>query len=108
LLKRFDWLRLLRFHNCRDLSGVPTHTASLDPSRLIAEMHLLSADRGSVSSGFRAVRSIAGRIPLLWPLFPLLFLPGIARWGQRLYMWIARNRFQLLPCRDGVCTIPKV
>jgi predicted DCC family thiol-disulfide oxidoreductase YuxK len=106
LLKRLDWLGRLRFHDCRDTAGIPANTAHLDPARMIQEMHVLSPDRTTAYSGFRAVRWIAGRAPILWPLYPLLFVPGMPRLGQRLYLWIARNRFHLLPCRDGVCTIP--
>jgi predicted DCC family thiol-disulfide oxidoreductase YuxK len=106
ILKRLDWLHALRFHNCRDSAGIPENAAHLDPARMIAEMHVLAADRKTAYSGFRAVRWIAGRLPLLWPLYPLLFVPGMPRLGQRIYLWIARNRFQLLPCHNGVCTIP--
>jgi predicted DCC family thiol-disulfide oxidoreductase YuxK len=106
ILKRLDWFHRLTFHNCRDTAHIPEHTAHLDPARMIQEMHVLTPDRGHALSGFRAVRWIAGRIPLMWPLYPLLFIPGMSRLGQRLYLWIARNRFKLVPCRDGVCTIP--
>lgn len=106
ILKRFDWLHQLRFHNCRDSAGIPANTAHLEPARMIAEMHVLAPDRKSALSGFRAVRWIAGRVPLLWPLYPFLFIPGSPRIGQRIYLWIARNRFHLVPCHDGVCTIP--
>jgi predicted DCC family thiol-disulfide oxidoreductase YuxK len=106
ILRRFDWLHLLRFHNCRDAAGIPANNAHLDPARMIAEMHVLAGDRETVYSGFRAVRWIAGRVPLLWLLYPLMFVPGVPRIGQRVYLWIARNRFQLVPCRDGVCSIP--
>jgi hypothetical protein len=30
-------------------------------------------------------------------------MPGL---GQRVYLWVARNRFHLVPCHDGVCSIP--
>ncbi len=107
ILKRLDWLHQLRFHNCRDTAGIPANTAHLEPARMIAEMHVLTPDRTTALSGFRAVRWIAGRVPLLWPLYPLLFVPGMPRLGQRIYLWIARNRFHLVPCHDGVCTIRK-
>ena len=45
ILKRLDWLHLLRFHNCRDSAGIPANTAHLEPARMIAEMHVLAADR---------------------------------------------------------------
>jgi predicted DCC family thiol-disulfide oxidoreductase YuxK len=106
ILKRLDWLHALRFHNCRDTAGIPPNTAHLDPARMIEQMHVLTPDRTTAYHGYRAGRWIAGRIPLLWPLYPLLFLPGMAKLGQRAYLWIARNRFHLMPCRDGVCTIP--
>ena len=106
ILKRLDWFGRLAFHNCRDRAGIPAHTAHLDPARMIAEMHVLTPDRTQALSGFRAVRWIAGRVPILWPVYPLLFIPGLPRLGQRLYLWVARNRFRLVPCRDGVCTIP--
>jgi predicted DCC family thiol-disulfide oxidoreductase YuxK len=106
ILKRLDWFDRLRFHNCRDTARIPANTAHLDPARMIAEMHVLTPDRTQARSGFRAVRWIAGRVPILWPLYPLLFVPGLPRLGQRLYLWVARNRFRLVPCRDGVCTIP--
>jgi predicted DCC family thiol-disulfide oxidoreductase YuxK len=106
ILKRLDWFKRLAFHNCRDTAGIPANTAHLDASRMIQEMHVLTPDRKQALSGFRAVRWIAGRVPVLWPLYPLLFVPGMARLGQRLYLWVARNRFRLVPCRDGVCTIP--
>jgi len=106
VLRRLDWLHRLQFHNCRDAAGIPTNSVHLDPARMIQEMHVLTPDRTTAYSGYRAVRWIAGRVPILWPLYPLLFIPGMARLGQRLYLWIARNRFHLLPCRGGVCTIP--
>ncbi|HJZ94621.1 MAG TPA: DUF393 domain-containing protein [Gemmataceae bacterium] len=106
ILKTLDWLNALWFHNCRDAAGIPAHTAHLEPARMLEQMHLLTPDRTGVYPGFRGARWIAGRVPVFWPIYPLLFLPGMARLGQRVYLWIARNRFNLLPCRDGVCTIP--
>lgn len=106
ILKRLDWLRRLTFHNCRDAAHIPANAAPLDADKMIEQMHVLTPDRRHALAGFRAVRWIAGRIPLLWPLYPLLFIPGMAKLGQRLYLWVARNRFHLVPCRDGVCTIP--
>ena len=47
------------------------------------------------------------RLPLLWLSAPLLYLPGVPWLGQCIYLWVARNRFNLVPCRDGVCDIQK-
>ena len=106
ILKRLDWFNRLAFQNCRDTASIPANTAHLDANRMVQQMHVLTPDLQQALAGYQAVRWIAGRVPLLWPLYPLLYIPGMARLGQRLYLWVARNRFRLVPCREGVCTIP--
>ena len=106
VLQRLDWMNALRYQDARDTAALPASQTPLEPQRLLEEMHLLAPDRKRVFAGFKAFRWIAGRIPLLWPLVPLMYLPGIPRLGQRLYLWVARNRFHLVPCHDGQCTIP--
>jgi predicted DCC family thiol-disulfide oxidoreductase YuxK len=106
LLRRLDWLGRLRFGDVREPSQLPAGTRSLDPARLLEEMHVLPADARHVYHGFAALRWLAWRLPLLWPVAPLLYLPGVLPLGQRLYLWIARNRFRLIPCHGGVCTLP--
>jgi predicted DCC family thiol-disulfide oxidoreductase YuxK len=107
LLKRLDWLHRLDYVNARDWHPQPVHLSPLDPSRLLEEMHLVTPGGGRVYHGFRAFRWMAWHLPLLWPLVPFLYLPGVAAVGQRIYLWVARNRFHLVPCHDGVCTLPQ-
>ena len=94
------------YHDARKTAELPESKVPLQPAKLLEEMHLLTADRKRVYSGFKAFRWIAGRIPLLWPLLPLMYLPGVSRLGQRIYLWVAKNRFNLVPCHDGQCAIP--
>lgn len=104
LLKRLDWLRRLGYQNCRDTDHWPPSAEPLSLKALLAEMHVVTPDRKRAPSGFRAIRWMAWRIPLLLPLAPLMYLPG-ARWlGTRLYLWIARNRYNLVPC-EGECSV---
>jgi predicted DCC family thiol-disulfide oxidoreductase YuxK len=49
---------------------------------------------------------MAWRLPLLWAVAPLLYLPGVPWLGQKVYLWVARNRFNLVPCHDGGCAVP--
>jgi predicted DCC family thiol-disulfide oxidoreductase YuxK len=104
LLRRLDWLGRLSYVNARDSSRLPAG-APLEPARLLEEMHVLTPDR-HVYHGFGALRWLAWRLPLLWPLAPLLYIPGVPALGQHLYLWVARNRFRLVPCHGGVCTLP--
>jgi predicted DCC family thiol-disulfide oxidoreductase YuxK len=106
LLKRLDWLHQLSYVNIRERDNLPARNPPLDPDRLLQEMHLLTPHGGRLYHGFEAVRWIAWRLPPVWLLLPFLYLPGMAKLGQRAYLWIARNRFRLVPCHGGVCSLP--
>jgi hypothetical protein len=71
------------------------------------EMHVLPPDRSQIYAGFKAFRWMAWRLPPLWLFAPFLYVPGIPALGQWAYLWIARHRYQIVPCRDGVCQIPR-
>lgn len=105
ILKKLDWCKRLTYLNARDRKHLPADALPLDPHRLLEEMHLLTRGGGPVYHGFAAFRWMAWRLPLLWPLVPWLYLPGIPTLGQRLYLWVARNRFRLVPCHGGICTL---
>jgi predicted DCC family thiol-disulfide oxidoreductase YuxK len=107
LLRRLDWLHRLAFADARDREQLPGGEPPVEPDRLLEEMHLLPPNGGRLLHGFGALRWIAWRLPLLWPVAPLLYLPGVPALGQRLYLWVARHRFQLVPCHGGVCTLPR-
>lgn len=102
LLRRLDWIKRLDFADAREPENLPPGT---DPSRFLAEMHLQPAGSMELYHGFAAFRWMAWRLPLLWPVAPFLYLPGVPWLGQRLYLWVARNRFRLVPCHGGVCTL---
>ncbi len=106
LLRRLDWLRRLRFADARDPAQRPDSLA-LEPGRLLEEMHVLTADGRHVYHGFAALRWLAWRLPLLWPAAPFFYLPGVLPLGQKAYLWVARNRFRLVPCHGGICTLKK-
>jgi predicted DCC family thiol-disulfide oxidoreductase YuxK len=101
ILQRLDWRHRLTFADARDRAVVP---AGLDPMRLMAEMHVIAQD-GRVDHGFRAFRRLAWELPPLWLLLPFLYVPGVPTVGQRLYLWVARNRYHLVPCHDGACAV---
>ncbi len=105
-LKKLDWFGVLRYADARDREHLPATDPPLNPGRLLEEMHLVTSAGGRIYRGFGAFRWLAWRLPLLWPLAPFLYLPGVPAVGQRLYLWVARNRFRLVPCHGGVCTLP--
>ena len=105
LLTRLDGRGTLHFQDARDTANLPAADPPLDPPRLLEEMHLVTPG-GRVYAGYRAFRWLAWRLPVLWPVAPLLTLPGVPWLGNRLYLWVARRRYRLAPCHHGVCQLP--
>jgi predicted DCC family thiol-disulfide oxidoreductase YuxK len=71
---------------------------SLTREACTAAMHWVGPD-GRVRVGYDAVRAMAWRLPLSWPLAALGGLPGVAWAGRRVY-----NRIAAARARDGDCT----
>jgi len=105
-IRAIDWFQAMAWRSFRHPENVPPRDPPLDPIRLEEEMHLISPSGDLVLHGFAAFRYMAWRVPLLWPLAPFLHIPGVPWIGQKIYMWIAKNRFGLVPCKDGVCSLP--
>ena len=85
----FDRLEPVNYHKVENLSALdPRLSRELCHSRI----HLLEKN-GALSGGFLALRRLSVLLPLLWPVAPLLHLPGIEKPGQALYAWVARHRY---------------
>ena len=101
-LRRLDARHRLAFDDARD-PAVLARFPSADPEAALARLHVVPPGREPLA-GFHAFRWLAGRLPALWVLWPLLWLPGAAWIGVRVYDRIARNRFALGSCEDGACS----
>ena len=75
------------------------------PEKLIEQMHVVTPNRKRAHAGFAAFQWMAWRLPLTLPIAPFLYLPGVPRLGHRAYLWVAKNRFDLVPCDDGGCRV---
>jgi predicted DCC family thiol-disulfide oxidoreductase YuxK len=104
MLRKLDWLGKLSYLDARDQTQPALQQPPVAGAPLLEEMHVLTPE-ARLHHGFAAFRWLAWRLPALWPLAPLLYIPGVPWLGQRLYLWVARNRFHLVPCHDGVCEI---
>lgn len=105
ILKSLDWLGRLAFQSARDTDKLPETTVPLDHQKLIEEMHVVTPGRDRAYAGFSAFRWMAWRLPLTALIAPLLYIPGVLWVGNRVYRFIARNRFKLVPCADGGCAV---
>lgn len=106
-LERLDWVGTLRYINARDDDALRRAGIAVERERLLEQMHVVVPGGNQVFRGFAALRWLAWRLPLLLPLAPLMHWPGFPPLGQQLYLWVARNRFQLLPCHGGLCRLPR-
>jgi predicted DCC family thiol-disulfide oxidoreductase YuxK len=90
-LRTLDILGRVRYVNALD-----------DDARAAPEMRQLSADAlardlyafedGKVYAGFEAYRVLAARIPVLWPLLPLLYVRPVPAVARRVYRRVADHR----------------
>lgn len=97
-IKQLDWLGRISiqdFHHAGILDhyGIPYEIAN-------RRIQVIDAS-GKVSEGIDAILEISKRIPLLWILLPFVWISIQLKLGQKVYDWIAKNRF-LFPV-PGVC-----
>jgi predicted DCC family thiol-disulfide oxidoreductase YuxK len=106
ILKQLDWFKRLHYQDCRDTAAWPPSAEPLTLKRLLEEMHVVTPDRKHAPAGYKAFRWMAWRLPLTLPIAPLLYLPGVPWIGNKIYLWVAKNRYDLVPCDDGGCRLP--
>ena len=83
----------------------------LSYDELMAQMYLVEPD-GTRHAGGDAVRYLSRRLPLLWPIAPILHLPGSANLWRWLYNQVAKRRYKIAgrrdgrpQCEDGTCAV---
>jgi predicted DCC family thiol-disulfide oxidoreductase YuxK len=110
-LHRWDWRGRLAFLPLDD-PEVARRWDQLSRDQLQQAMHVMTAD-GRAHRGAAAVRVLARRVPALWPIVPLLHIPGSLPMWERLYRALAERRYMLAGrnskrhadhhCNDDIC-----
>lgn len=105
-LRRLDCcgnrLSFLSLHDTRVAERYP----DLQHDDLMEQMYVIDQhDRRH--GGADAVRYLSRRLPLLWPLVPLLHLPGTARLWRWMYRQVASRRYRLAgrSCEGDTCSV---
>lgn len=71
------------------------------------EMRVTRLSDNRTRGGFDGFRQLAPSIPLLVPLWPLLYVPGVPWIGRKVYRWIADHRSEMPGgCESDVCALP--
>jgi predicted DCC family thiol-disulfide oxidoreductase YuxK len=108
VLTWLDWRNALRLLPLSD-PEVARIAPQLSDGQLREAIHCVTP-RGRVYRGARAVRFVGARLPLLWPLALLLWLPGVIFIAEWVYQCVSRNRHvlsRLFGCKDACAVMPR-
>lgn len=113
-IKALDWFNRVEFLDLHDAETVLARYPDLDYDELMGEIHVVD-EAGSLYAGYYGTRRMLKEVPLGFPLWLILQIPGMDWLGTRVYRFIARNRYRInkffghaIPdCIDGVCKIPQ-
>ncbi len=101
VLGTLDWFRTLKPVNALNREAVVAEGLDhLDDAALMQDMHAAWSDpdvEWRDAKGYAAYQAIAWRVPLLWPVLLLLYLPPIPTIGRAVYRRVADSRACRVP-----------
>ncbi|HND52233.1 MAG TPA: DUF393 domain-containing protein [Pirellulaceae bacterium] len=105
-IARWDWRKRISFLSLHD-PRVAGDYPDLTYDALMQEMYVVDP-AGGRHGGPAALRYLSRQLPALWPLAPILHIPGsLPLWGW-VYQQIARRRYwfgRTDECTDGACAV---
>lgn len=100
LLQVFDVLGRLKFLDLHNASSQTLRDSlRLSNDELMIDMHAVIGIK--VVKGFTAYRNITSRIPLLWVIYPFLFLGFVQSIGNNIYRNVADHRACRIPLKNS-------
>lgn len=105
-IRRVDLTGRLAFLSLHDPRAGERYP-DLSHDQLMAQMYVIDG-RGRRHGGPSALRYLTRRLPLLWPVAPLLHIPFSLPLWNYLYQQVARRRYwfgRVETCDDGACQV---
>jgi predicted DCC family thiol-disulfide oxidoreductase YuxK len=104
-LRRLDTRGKLRFLSLHD-PQVAIQFPDLSHDQLMAQMWIVDP-RGGRHGGAYALRFLSRTLPLLWPLAPLLHVPGMMPLWSWMYRQVAQRRYRIAGrrCDGDTCSL---
>ncbi len=99
-----DWLSKCRYVSLHD-AEISEKYPDLTYDMLMDEMYVVN-EKGLRLGGAAAFRYLSWRIPLMWPIAPILSIPGTMGLWSSLYKLVAKNRYRfgrIQDCDGGTC-----
>ena len=103
-LEILDVGRRIVYRDIHDRDLMQRELPQVSYTESLTEMMVVSPD-GKLTRGYDAFRTIGRVLPALWPLLPLLYLPGVSHAGRGIYRWVAKNRFRMIKCESDMCSM---
>src|ERR1700758_1529106 len=103
LFRRVDLKSALAFYDSH-LRTTLERFPQLRHADLADAMYTIAEDEAPYQ-GFYSFRRILWVSPLMWPMLPLFYFPGVSFLGERIYAWVARNR-KNFGCASSSCELP--
>ena len=108
IIEKADRRKALRFMPLRDEQLRALYR--LDENGAERRLYSLDAATGEAFSGIGSIVEIARRVPVLRPLYPLLYLVQKLKVGDKIYDWLAHRR-RIIPvgqCEGDACRVRRV
>lgn len=103
-IKALDWRSKFRFVSLHD-AEIAEKFPDLTYDMMMDEMYVVN-EKGLRLGGAAAFRYLSWQIPLMWPIAPILSIPGTMGIWSRLYKLVAKNRYRfgrIQDCDGGTC-----
>lgn len=110
IVNALDWLNRVEFLDLHNWTEVEKRYPQLNFEQAMGQMHVVTGD-GQLMGGFEGVRRLLRDLPLGFPLWLVLQLPGMNWVGNAVYRFVARNRYKINKffgapvCEDGTCKV---
>lgn len=104
-LQAMDLFARLDYRDYQTVEDVKMLHPDLTREKAHSQMHLIEPD-GTLYGGFGAFRRMGRVLPMMCPLVPLMYFPGVSCAGSAAYRWVANNRYlfhRSRACEDNAC-----
>src|SRR5215467_10186945 len=92
IITTLDWLHRVEFLDLHHWNEVEARYPQLQYEQAMGQIHVVTPD-GRLVGGFEGVRRLMGDLPLAYPFWLIMHLPGMDWVGNKVYPFIARNRY---------------
>ena len=107
LLSWLDWFNVIAALPISD-PKVKTVAPQLTREQLLEAIHCVTS-QGKIHRGARCIRFLGMRLPLLFPMALVLWMPGVIQVAELIYQWVSRNRLflsRLFGCKEACAILP--